>query len=415
MTITVQASLDGGAYASGGITATLGQTLDLKLASTAGLDWVRWTLTDYPPGFALPAGWTDAGDGTHYHIGFVPPQVPGLTPWGKWMIRALGSNGDVDEATAISVESPGGLRDFAYGEDTQFGGADGWAGDQKANLRTVDAAVVSGAGSWKSPVTFASTSPLPAYAYSAGVITADANGAFPTTDGVTPEVGDTFLHAGEAPEGFNGPDHGIYTITAIGDGSNPFAATRRADFDATADLIRGARIPVLEGTRYGGSVFTFTTPDAVLDTDTLSFQASVITDTLDVRDAITTDNGDTSQPVKVSVDLNSGASPVTFATINTAADGDDVIYEVTVFCNLRQDGGGAGDYIQKFARAFERDGGTLAARTALRNLENAADDTDGTGLDIAVSTDDIVISIDPDSTNSYNGALYYSVAKHVVV
>lgn len=267
---------------------------------------------------------------------------------------------------------------------------------------------------WKDPVTFASTSPLPAYTYAAGVITADANGAFPTTDGVTPELGDTFLHAGEASEGFNGPDHGVYTITAIGDGSNPFAAARRADFDATADLIRGARIPVLEGTAYGGGVFVFTTPDAVLDTDTLSFQSLLVTDTLDVRGAITTDGGDTAQPVKVPVDLNSGASPVTFATINTAADGDDVIYEVTVFVQLRQDGGGAGRYIRKFARNFERDGGTLAPRTALRNLENAADDTDGTGIDIAVSTDDIVISIDPDSTNSYNGALYYSVAKHVV-
>jgi len=82
----------------------------------------------------------------------------------------------------------------------------------------------------------ANAAALPSYAYSSGVMTASANGAFPTLDGVALSVGDRFFHWDWT--GANGANiaYGIYTLTNAGSVSTKWTATRATDADSAAKL-----------------------------------------------------------------------------------------------------------------------------------------------------------------------------------
>ncbi|HTQ02367.1 MAG TPA: hypothetical protein VMI54_00870 [Polyangiaceae bacterium] len=73
---------------------------------------------------------------------------------------------------------------------------------------------IAGAAGTGTPVgvSYATTTSLPANTDNAGVLTATANGALPTIDGITPAVNDTLLVKDEG----NGASNGIYTVTAVG-------------------------------------------------------------------------------------------------------------------------------------------------------------------------------------------------------
>jgi len=113
--------------------------------------------------------------------------------------------------------------------------------------------------------------PLPAYTLtSPGVLTANANGAF-TSDGSTPSVGVKVLVIMETASEFNG----LYTLTATGDGSNPWVLTRAAPYDTAAGFSAGRYIVSKNYGGYnGGSQFYIETVPAVLDTDGISFVAT---------------------------------------------------------------------------------------------------------------------------------------------
>ena len=100
--------------------------------------------------------------------------------------------------------------------------------------------------------------PLPAYTRTVNNITADANGALPAQDGVTLVPGDSLL----LDEQTAGADNGVYIVTAVGDGSNPFVLDRRSDFDASEKITAGIRVPVEEG-GFGGTVFKLLTADPI--------------------------------------------------------------------------------------------------------------------------------------------------------
>lgn len=98
---------------------------------------------------------------------------------------------------------------------------------------------------------------LPAYTYANGssgvgaTITATSNGAIPAIDGVTLNVGDAILvHNGAALS-----DNGVYTVTALGDGSNPFILTRHALADSAAELA-GMHVRTRLGLTHRGDVYT---------------------------------------------------------------------------------------------------------------------------------------------------------------
>lgn len=126
-------SVNGGGPVSGGVDVPSAATIQLSAESTVGWKQQRWEIYDYPEGFATPASWTLAADGTIFTTDPVPALItlPANTElWGPWGFRLVIDEavvdddtqieGLIDEATAIHMASPGGLRKPMAFEDTQF-------------------------------------------------------------------------------------------------------------------------------------------------------------------------------------------------------------------------------------------------------------------------------------------------------
>jgi hypothetical protein len=105
--------------------------------------------------------------------------------------------------------------------------------------------------SWLEPVDMRTTAALPACTYANGTagvgatLTGDANGALANQDGQTPTTAKSILVLNQAA----GAQNGVYDITQVGDGSNPFILTRRADCDQAADFVN-ATVAVSQGTTH---------------------------------------------------------------------------------------------------------------------------------------------------------------------
>lgn len=101
----------------------------------------------------------------------------------------------------------------------------------------------------KGSVVAATVAALNSNTYTSGVITASSNGAL-AIDGESPVVDDRVLVKNEVADYKNG----IYTVTAVGNGSNPFILTRATDMD-NASEIKGAFTFVADGTINAGAGF----------------------------------------------------------------------------------------------------------------------------------------------------------------
>lgn len=127
---------------------------------------------------------------------------------------------------------------------------DGTANQSFASMADIEAAKQG--LSVKSSVTAATTEALPAVTYdngTAGVgatLTADANGALVDIDSVTLIANERLLVKNQVDASQNG----IYVVTAIGDGSNPFILTRADDFDDSDAIVPNAFVFVSEGSTY---------------------------------------------------------------------------------------------------------------------------------------------------------------------
>lgn len=111
---------------------------------------------------------------------------------------------------------------------------------------------------------------LPSYTYDNGTsgvgatITANANGALPSIDGVTLAVGQRVLIWQEPNPAYNG----IYVVNQLGDASSPFILTRSEDMDGNpaAEIDGGEHTLINRGTSNKGNQFTtvdITTPFTV--------------------------------------------------------------------------------------------------------------------------------------------------------
>lgn len=133
----------------------------------------------------------------------------------------------------------------------------------------------------KASVRVVTAAALPAYTRVGNVITADANGALAAVDGVTLVVGNRLL----LKDGAAGADNGIYEVTAVGDGSNPFVLTRTSDADSSAEVTGGMFTFATEGTANGDTGWVLTTNDPItLNTTALSFSqfsSATVVSTLD--------------------------------------------------------------------------------------------------------------------------------------
>lgn len=119
------------------------------------------------------------------------------------------------------------------------------------------------------------TAALPASTYdngTAGVgatITANANGAIGVIDGYTVVVNDILAIKDQA----NGFENGIYEVTTLGDGSNPFVLTRTSYYDSTAEVYPSL-VTVVNGDTNGSLYYLQTTDSPTIGTDSIVFETS---------------------------------------------------------------------------------------------------------------------------------------------
>lgn len=98
-------------------------------------------------------------------------------------------------------------------------------------------------------------------------LTATANGAIAAVDSYTPTLGDVLLVKNEA----TGNHNGLYKVTAVGDGSNPYVLTRSADAETTGMFV-GTFVFIVNGTTNGLQFFVCSNTTApTLGTTTISY------------------------------------------------------------------------------------------------------------------------------------------------
>jgi hypothetical protein len=124
----------------------------------------------------------------------------------------------------------------------------------------------------KASVVYATAAVLSAYTFSAtagGTLTANANGAL-SVDGSTPSVNDRILVKNETSG--DAPYNGIYVVTTVGDGSNPYVLTRSADANISAEVTDGMFTFVEQGTTNSSTSWVLTTNNPItLNTTGLVF------------------------------------------------------------------------------------------------------------------------------------------------
>jgi hypothetical protein len=143
-----------------------------------------------------------------------------------------------------------------------------------AQLENAVAAVEGGLG-WMTPAkALAVRTGLPSYTRTVDVLTADANGAFPSQDGVAILLDDRVLVAtlvgGAGVE--DHIDHGVYTLTQVGDGSNPWKLTRVPEMD-NGDASHSRVISIDQGASYGEKNYRVVTDEGsdVINTDAIEW------------------------------------------------------------------------------------------------------------------------------------------------
>jgi hypothetical protein len=161
--------------------------------------------------------------------------------------------------------------------------ADGTAASDAVNLGQIQS-LISGLKDPKDASKAATTGALPASTYDNGTdgtgatLTADANGSFPSQDGIALSVGDNLLVKNQV----NQTENGLYNLTQAGDAGTPWILTRSdnasigggdaVDQPNSEQVTQGMNVPVAEGTENGGIAFIMTTVDPIsLGSSNLNF------------------------------------------------------------------------------------------------------------------------------------------------
>lgn len=147
-------------------------------------------------------------------------------------------------------------------------------------LRALLAVTTGGTKTWQ--IDCVATGALPANTYANGTLgvgatwTANANGAFPTVDGVAPVVGMLVMLVNEALGVQTWQNNGIAQLTTLGSASTAWVLTRPTFFDASADMTQSTHFYVKSGTLHGGKVWQYLGPNApTVGTSPLYFGGTV--------------------------------------------------------------------------------------------------------------------------------------------
>ena len=179
----------------------------------------------------------------------------------------------------------------------------------------------------KESVTVATTGNLAGtYNNSGQTLTANSNGAI-QVDGVSLSVSNRVLLKDQS----DGTQNGVFTVTTVGDGSNPFVLTRALDFNTNNEIGAGSFMFVESGTANAGKSFIQSTSGPTLDSTALVFSifgdntvaASSITNAKLANMAVATIKGraassGTGAPVDLTADQLVAVVNTSSSTINTA-------------------------------------------------------------------------------------------------
>ena len=153
------------------------------------------------------------------------------------------------------------------------------SGQNAATKAYVDAQVDNAVGSIqrKRNAHAVATAPIAAPStYDAGVLTADANGAFPAVDGVTLAAGDYVLLTAQV----SALENGLYEVTTVGDAGTEWELTRSDDMNVDAEF-DGALVLVMGGTTYTDTEWRVAVAsDFEVGTDNVTvaqFQTNIVT------------------------------------------------------------------------------------------------------------------------------------------
>ena len=110
------------------------------------------------------------------------------------------------------------------------------------------------------------------YNNGAGTITAGSNGAIGNIDGESIGGGERILVRAQT----DAKQNGIYVVTTVGDGGNPYVLTRASDADASVEMSQGVFVFVVAGTTYGSNGFLMShnnasSENATLGTDNITW------------------------------------------------------------------------------------------------------------------------------------------------
>jgi hypothetical protein len=133
------------------------------------------------------------------------------------------------------------------------------AGANDATTKAFVEALVYGARTWKDSVRAATVSNLVA-TRTGNTLTADANGAIGSIDGVAVSVGNRVLIKAQTL----GEDNGIYTLTDAGSPGTPYEFERATDADEDSEVKAGLSVWVTEGTAYEDTAWVLTTDDTIV-------------------------------------------------------------------------------------------------------------------------------------------------------
>ena len=240
---------------------------------------------DVTAGAAVPTLTPGAGNTWTFPI----PAGVGTVTYGLELTVDAGLATEVKVRRFVAVKSANlGLRKLLYSEDGDPTGAldnngaaviaksvdneganwRGWVTRYNDMIDGIDA--LTNALDLKPSVRAGTVAALPANTRTSfGVLTADANGALAAQDGVSMAATDRLLVKDEAA----GDKNGIYVVTQLGDGSNPWILTRAEDADQDGEITDGMMVPIGQGDTLAGQIWMVTTNDPiVVDTTAIAFE-----------------------------------------------------------------------------------------------------------------------------------------------
>jgi hypothetical protein len=160
--IQLQIVKNGGAPATGAITAAFSDSIVLGLGSSgSGIKKVKYRIYEFPDGFALPSGWTTEAANcysvTVQNGGDAPPitlPASGNDLRGKYFFDAVGNDkrvngrvvGTLRSKAQLEIPFSSGLEDLGHGETNEFDSVRKYVRALKKLVRALDAAVLSGGG-----------------------------------------------------------------------------------------------------------------------------------------------------------------------------------------------------------------------------------------------------------------------------